>query len=67
MSEHAPWCWICQKHHEPVNLSARIGGSWQGLLDELRRITRASPASRRRAAMRTEYHRRTRTRTRSRR
>lgn len=65
MSEHAPWCVLCQTHHEPVNLSARFdGGGFAGLLEEIRRYIRETPANRRRAAMRTEYRRRTRTRSR---
>lgn len=68
MSEHAPWCWICQAHHEPVNLSARFSednvGHWRGLLEEIRRYIRRTPVGRRRSAMRTEYRRRTRTRSR---
>lgn len=64
MSEHAPWCVLCQAHHEPVNLSARVGGGWAGLLDELRRYLRQAPVNRRRSAMRAEYRRRTRTRSR---
>jgi hypothetical protein len=68
MSEHAPWCWICQAHHEPVNLSARVeSAGFAGLLEEIRRYIRETPVSRRRSAMRTKYRRRTRTRTRSRR
>lgn len=65
MSGH--WCWLCQTHHEPVNLSARVGDGFAGLLEEIRRFIRETPANRRRSAMRTEYRRRTRTRTRSRR
>lgn len=62
MSEH--WCWVCQTHHEPVNLSARVDGSFAGLLEEIRRFIRETPVNRRRSAMRAEYHRRTRTRSR---
>jgi len=60
------WCWLCQAHHEPVNLSARLDPSdgFAGLLEEIRRYIRQAPVNRRRSAMRAEYRRRTRTRSR---